>query len=252
MDRAETAIAGGSLGGLTSCYAASKLPQVFSRAICLSPSVCFDYANGGLAQQTRVNLAATTARPKAVIMVTGAEVFDSRPSQGPGGQLPSYLQVVDAFAEFGVSRFDINNPGTQWVDQFPPTPFSTLAAPPPSIVSAMLFPGGQHSVPTWQAGFHIALQHLYRPSRPFPFRVPTTELMQVLTGSAAAVPAPPSGDDDDDDALDAAVIILGISTAALAVSCLYLCWTKRTMKNLSGRATSMSANHTEATDYRAL
>jgi hypothetical protein len=39
----EVSIAGGSLGGLSSCYAASKMPLVFQRALCMSPSNCFNW-----------------------------------------------------------------------------------------------------------------------------------------------------------------------------------------------------------------
>lgn len=79
MDRGEVAIAGGSLGGLTACYAASKYPDVFERAICMSPSNCFNYGSGGFANTIKANAAANLAAgagrigPKSVIQFHGGE-----------------------------------------------------------------------------------------------------------------------------------------------------------------------------------
>ena len=70
MTLGEVSITGGSLGGLTSCYAVSARPDLFSRAVCSSPSNCFN--TGQMATEITANYAATGKAPKTVIQFLGS------------------------------------------------------------------------------------------------------------------------------------------------------------------------------------
>ena len=76
MERGEVSITGGSLGGLTSCYAAAARPDVFKRAVCSSPSNCFNFQSGGLSSIITSNYAATGIAAKTVIQFLGQEVCE--------------------------------------------------------------------------------------------------------------------------------------------------------------------------------
>ena len=56
----------GSLGGLTSCYAAAKYPETYARAVCSSPTNCFNFASGGLTSVIKNNYKTSGKRPKTM------------------------------------------------------------------------------------------------------------------------------------------------------------------------------------------
>ena len=71
-DRANTAIAGSSMGGLMSLYAACAFNDVFSRAACLSPSLWVD-ANRAMQMIAKANLRKDTC----IYMDYGSEEMDN-------------------------------------------------------------------------------------------------------------------------------------------------------------------------------
>jgi hypothetical protein len=64
---------GTSLGGLTSCYAAFKYPQIFQRALCFSPFVVWN--QGELGRLITASSPLKTAPKSVVIVVGSAEMF---------------------------------------------------------------------------------------------------------------------------------------------------------------------------------
>jgi len=74
MTRGEVSIAGGSIAGLTTCYAATSRPDFVSRAVCMSPSNCFNHrrtGEAGLVKHIKANFENLKKLPKAVIQYQG-------------------------------------------------------------------------------------------------------------------------------------------------------------------------------------
>ena len=71
-DRANTCIAGSSMGGLMSLYAVCAYNQIFSRAACLSPSLWID-ANKAMAMIAKSNVRSDTC----IYMDYGSEEMDN-------------------------------------------------------------------------------------------------------------------------------------------------------------------------------
>jgi len=75
MVMGEVSIVGGSMGGLTACYAASKYPDRYTRGYCYAPAMMWNF--GELAQHViKHNYVMTKKLPKAVIFEIGHEAYD--------------------------------------------------------------------------------------------------------------------------------------------------------------------------------
>lgn len=102
-DRAHTAIAGSSMGGLMSLYAVTAYNAVFSRAACLSPSVRFcmeplrrDLANADLRPDTRIFLSwgeQESDAPRALAHYTANALEVCRALLARGADVCPYLQL---------------------------------------------------------------------------------------------------------------------------------------------------------------
>lgn len=187
MLRGEVSITGGSMGGLTSCYAAAARPDVFKRAVCSSPMNCFNFKNGGLATVIADTYDKMGILPHAVMQFLGQEVYDEdKKTQGGDERQLEYLAkderawlaigMATMTSETAFQPVDISSGVTQ--------AYTTLAPTPPHVVMSMLLPGGQHSPSTWEQEFAAALPNLYRPSRPDPFRVPKSESLKLLVAKS--------------------------------------------------------------------
>jgi hypothetical protein len=197
MTLGEVSIHGGSLGGLTSCYAVSKYPETFSRAICASPTNCYNFGSGGLASVIASNYAENNRAPKAVIQFLGTEALsgDGR-IDGDEYQMDYLLRDDAAWQSIGLTPVTMASIYTTETDIA--SGYTRLKPLPDNIIMSMLLPGGQHAPSTWEQVFAAALPILYRADRPDKLRIPKSE-------SLAYYSLPPPGntvvntDDDDDD-----------------------------------------------------
>ena len=189
----EVAIVGGSLGGLTSCYAASARPAVFRRALCFSPTNCFNFGSGGLAPVIASNFAAAGgALPAAVIQFMGAEGLVEL--FGPGNQTQWDFLVRDemAWRAAGMHRDHMNLTGggalvTREMYPHAQFGFETRAPVPEHAIMSLVVPGGQHAQMTWQREFAFALPFLYRPGQAHArSRSPIAESIRLLDVPAGA------------------------------------------------------------------
>jgi predicted alpha/beta superfamily hydrolase len=217
MQRGEVSITGGSLGGLTSCYAAAARPDVFKRAVCSSPSNCFNYATGGLSP-TITTQNNTGDKPYAVIQFLGsAETVD------PTFRQLDYLMREDAaWLSIGMEHLPIARTSHWHGSDAAGTThaFASLSSPVPAhVIVSYMYPTGQHAPSTWEQEFAAALPNLYRASRPANFanRVPKSEILQYLSA-----PSLSSSSDEEDDKFESSGLFTGL-VVALAVTALALC-----------------------------
>jgi len=181
MTRGEVTIAGGSLGGLTSCYAATKNPAVFERALCMSLTNCFNFGTGGLAPVITANYEATGKAPKSVIQFMGAEGVVA--TWGTSNQTQFDFMVKDELAWRSIGLEPMNWEVNKSKQMWPGAAFgytSELPAPKHAVMT-MILPAGQHAQTTWEREFAVALPFLYRPSPTDPYRVPVSETLRYIS-----------------------------------------------------------------------
>ena len=158
MDLGEVSVAGGSLGGLFSCYAAAARPDVFKRAICMSYSNCFKATKEGYFNEvvTKKALESKGVKPKAVMMMFGAEVCAHNPKNGPDPSLGDD-QLGHLMKDLSAWEKDYGMTVMEWGD------FQTIGTSdevrvkyglaekevPDNLVVAFLRVGGQHCPGSW-------------------------------------------------------------------------------------------------------
>lgn len=201
MDRGEVTITGGSLGGLTSCYAAASRPDIFQRAVCSSPSNCFNFENGGLSTIITSQFESTGISAKTVIQFLGQEVYDEdlTNANADENQLEYLMRDDSAWKGIGLTPlvsdfvFTPVNPST-----FVTQPYTTLArVESKHIIMTFLLPGGQHAPSSWEQEFAAALPNLYRADPPDKLRIPKSESLKYM--SITSEQADTSDDSDEDD-----------------------------------------------------
>lgn len=200
MTLGEISIHGGSLGGLTACYAASKYPETFSRAICASPSNCFNFGSGGLASVIASNYVQNNLAPKSVIQFLGSEALtgDGR-IDGDEYQMDYLLRDDAAWQSIGLKPVTMASLYTTETKSGA-SGYNRLMPLPDHIIMTMLLPGGQHAPSTWEQVFATSLPILYRANRSDKLRIPKSESLAYYS-----LPPPEdtivddSGDDDDED-----------------------------------------------------
>jgi hypothetical protein len=224
MQRGEVGITGGSLGGLTSCYAAAARPDVFKRAVCSSPSNCFNFATGGLSPTITqiMEEGGRGEKPYTVIQFLGsAEAVD------PTFRQLDYLMQEDAaWLSIGMEHLPIgrtmhwHGSDTGTTTTTTTHDFASLSSVPDHVIVSYLYPTGQHAPSTWQQEFAAALPNLYRASRPANFanRVPKSEILQYLSAPSLTSSSSP---DAEDDAFESSGLFVGL-VVALAVTALAL------------------------------
>lgn len=217
MLRGEVAITGGSLGGLTSCYAAAARPDVFQRAVCSSPSNCYNFAVGGLAPIIKDSYAATGVKALTVIQFLGhGEIVDDSASD----QLSMMIQDDDAWISIGMQHL-VMRTEYQPIDSSKGIshPYLTLSAAPANVVMSFLLPAGQHAPSTWEQEFSAALPLLYRASRPANFanRVPKSESLQYYAGLDASSTSSCDANNESFDDAEVYTVIVLLCTAVLCL-----------------------------------
>lgn len=243
MLRGDVTLAGGSLGGLTSCYGAASRPETFQRAICLSPSNCFRYAHGSLVPTIK-NL---TMLPKAVFQFLGAEVigdtYDSTSRINTifdnQTQLNFLMREDAAWKSMGMQPLNFTQGsfvGKDTVYAQNPYPWATIGNAPDNMIMSFHIPGGQHSPWTWQQEFNFALNYIYRANRTYPLRIPFQERLQYLSVSANPTDFHCADDGDDKDGDDGLTFKLLLSLSiilffGLVVESVLLFQAKRTISN---------------------
>lgn len=118
MTMGEVSMTGYSLGGLTACVAASVRPRIYSRALCLSPSVW--YNDGSLANNITQN-AIRYGLPKSIVMYIGTDEAFQWP-----GWFGNYNATVDAWLVAGMTNTTLTSFAfhgglhmlSYWVDVF--------------------------------------------------------------------------------------------------------------------------------------
>ena len=185
MTLGEVSIHGGSLGGLTSCYAASKNPSLFVRAICSAPSNCFNWLNGGLSSVIPRNYVNTGNKPKTVIQFLshGESVSgDGNENDSDEKQMKWLLRDDAAWQSIGMIPVTSELSYTSPPDSFG---YHNLKPLPNNVVMTLVSPGGQHAPMTWMQQFAAALPILYRADRRDKLRIPKSETLEYFS-----LPAP--------------------------------------------------------------
>lgn len=222
MLRGEVAITGGSLGGLTSCYAASKYPDIFERAVCSSPSNCFNFGSGGLAAVINSNYLSTGKRSKAVVQFLGVEALSGDGViDGDEYQMEYLMKDDKAWQSIGMKPLTA---ATLYTSAGSASHAYTHLAPlPDNIIASLLLPAGQHAPSTWEQEFAAALPFLYRADRPDKSRIPKSEQLTYLSAPApAAYDYPESDDTFSLSAGEVAACVVVPSTFILAMMVGYL------------------------------
>ena len=194
--RGEVSIAGGSLGGLTSCYAAAQYPQIFSRAICMALTNCHNFAAGGLTPVITGQYLRTGKKAVTVMQFLSSEIYarpgdrnqtkNPRPTPelNPDHSVYPQLQYMrseqEAWMGIGMQASDFGastgfSPSSLTGGVYRPydASFSTYTATESSVVASYLWPGGQHCAQTWEDYFAFAMDKLYR-AQPAAHDVSTT------------------------------------------------------------------------------
>ena len=224
MEVGELTTFGGSMGGLTACYAAASRPESFSRAVCASPTNCLAYSSGGLAPIIKSQYASTGVRPKAVFQYQGIENYDEDPHQQLGDefQLDYLVQDAAAWESIGMQPLTTLTDVTLADGTKAKFPMEQSAYASDSVTMTYFYIGGTHSPTTWQAEFAHALPHLYRASPPDRFRVPVTEFMRTMTVSTVATESG-DGSDDAEDYSSQLHVIMGLAVACISLLLVNLC-----------------------------
>lgn len=185
MDRGEVSIHGGSLGGLTSCYAATYRPQVFARAVCSSPSNCYNFATGGLSTHIISNYLLSGVSAKTVIQFLGCEPYVRNTSSNQAGdnnQLGYLIKDDEAWQTIGLKPFYMSTTYTAAnAAKHIPYSYVTVDKLNDHIVVSYDNPAGQHAPSTWQQEFAWALLNLYRNDPYDKLRVPTIEALKYMS-----------------------------------------------------------------------
>ena len=193
MARGEVSIAGGSLGGLASCYAATHNPGVFARAVCMSLTNCYNWGTGGLVPVIAANYEASGGQaPKAVLQFMGAEGLVETFGADNATQFDFLVREEQAWRAAGMEPMTWSQVvhTSMWA---PAAPFgyASLAQAPDHAIMSVILPGGQHAQTTWEREFAFALGHLYRPGRAkdphHALRAPMAETARYLS---PAIPPP--------------------------------------------------------------
>jgi len=230
MDRGEVSIHGGSLGGLTSCYAATYRPQVFARAICSSPSNCFNFASGGLSSHIISNYLESGVSAKTVIQFLGCEPYASNTSSNQAGdknQLGYLIKDDEAWQSIGLKPFYVSTTYTASNDaKHIPYSYINVDKLNDHIVVSYDVPAGQHAPSTWQQEFTWALPNLYRNDPYDKLRVPTIESLKYMSVEFKNDGNDDNNNDDDDSKWSATTIAFLVcflfTTLCLATSIVFI------------------------------
>jgi pimeloyl-ACP methyl ester carboxylesterase len=220
--RHETAIMGGSYGGLSALYAASKYPTIFSRAYSFAGSVQWNFAE--IASVITNNYQSSGERPTAVVMELGHEAYDVF-QYYPSGENQNLLQLSHAVYE---AWLGIGMEVIPWSTlEFPPTSQNSYltAIPgyaPNNTITFYAQRGAIHLVPNWELGLTEGLPFLYRSNFP---SVNSSRLQRSNNLQFVSLPTSTADDDDSSDSSHSnntvAVIVLAgllsIAVVALAI-----------------------------------
>lgn len=130
-DKSNTAIAGSSMGGLISLYAALKYPDVFSRAGVFSPALWFNPAIYSFARE-----AAARASGAKLYIVSGA--LEAATGEDAGVYVRDQLRVVDSLEAGGLKQG--------------------------ANVLSLIRPDGKHAEWFWRREFPAAYLWLFEPT----------------------------------------------------------------------------------------
>jgi hypothetical protein len=151
MKRGEVGMTGGSMGGLTSCYAAAARPDFVQRAICSSPSSCYNYGNGGLSTVITNEYARHGIKPKSVIQFQGQEVYDEDLTSQQGDETIFKNFVNDDIAWRSIGMQSMTSTRTFVpVDVHNPYAYATLDEPPDNVIMSFVVTEGHHMANTWE------------------------------------------------------------------------------------------------------
>ena len=189
----EVSIAGASLGGLTSLYAAGTRPQEFARAWSLEGDVPYNF--GQISQKITESYANTGHRPKAIVMQIGNSAystFTNPTTLQTLNELDFMMQANDAFQSIGLvpassqcqSYYKSNMNRNEY-------PYMTACEAPDAVVATFLQMNGQHSIQSWATIFSLGLPYLYSAQFPavngtYKQRVDNQQYLSPMPGSSSS------------------------------------------------------------------
>lgn len=217
MDLGEVSIVGGSMGGLTACYAPSRFPNWYSRGFCYAPAVMWNY--GSLAQRIVDNFELTNMLPKSVVIEVGHETYDifrNDVTLEEKNMIQLQTDVLNAFKSIGMQTMSFGNV------VFPPSGENTqtvniLAGAPMHMVMFFNQRAAFHAPSNWQISFYTHLQTLYRPSFNDSTRMQRSDYDWYI-GQEASDSSSSSEDDNSNDKLERTVIALAVFLAVAVVA----------------------------------
>lgn len=225
MELGEVSIVGGSMGGLTACYAPSKFPNWYSRGFCYAPAVMWNY--GDMAQLVRTNFMETNQLPKAIVMETGHETYDIFRNDTTGdvrNMIQIQKDVFDAYVAIGMEPMSFGHV------TFPPSgdnsqSVNILAGAPMHMVMFYNQRGAFHAPSNWMVSFFTHLQMLYRPSFNDSTRMQRSDYdWYIGQPSTASYSSDCFDDDDSEKKLFALSLGLGLTVGVLGLILLGACF----------------------------
>ena len=164
MDLGEVSIVGGSMGGLTACYAPSKFPQWYSRGFCYAPAVMWNY--GSLADTILSNFESHKMLPKSIVMEVGHETYDvfrDDVTMETKNMIEIQMDVMNAWKSIGMETMKFSSV------VFPPSGDNSqtatiLGGAPQHMAMFYNQRAAFHAPSNWQVSFYTHLVTLYRPS----------------------------------------------------------------------------------------
>lgn len=224
MSLGEVSVVGGSMGGLTACYAPAHNPAFYVRGICFSPT---PWNAGQLAGVVSTAFAhqPVSVLPKAMVLFMGAADADSligTPDTGyvSNGQL--YDTLVQAWLAVGMQPFTPTTTflGTNTTFSLP---VEALSGPIDHVLSAIFQMGALHTTQSWEQYFPDALAIAFRPD----FAANVTRLQKNDFARSLVLPAASGGSDDSVPVIYQQVTIglaaaLGVTLLCLVASCVFI------------------------------
>jgi hypothetical protein len=244
MDLGEVSVVGGSMGGLTSCYAVAKDPTFYQRGICFSPT---PWNTGQLASVVTSSLSGRpkSELPKAVVMYisscdANAQIGTSSTGYTPNGVL--FKQVADAFLAAGMNML-IPSTMSMPANATYYYPTEMLSTPTENVLTATIQFGGLHTTQTWEQYFSNALQFAFRPD----FNANFTRLQKNDFARSLLIPPSVSSDDDEVPAMYEQATIglsaaLGVTLIAFVAAIVYIVRLKNYVATLESKIKSASGN----------
>lgn len=228
MTMGEVSIVGGSMGGLTACYAASKYPDRFTRGYCYAPAMMWNF--GELAHVIKHNYyhAVMKKLPKAVVFEIGHEAYDvflNKSNSITKNLLQLGDDVLKAWQSVGMQSLELTtNMISSSQNKYDSYDSTVAGSVPPHMVIYYNSRGTFHAPQMWQTSFMLHLHAFYRPGFNSTDRMQCVDYQYYIGQQSNS-----DGNNDDDsvtsayrDATIAVSVVAGLSIVLIISIVLFI------------------------------